>query len=428
MRTVWLCALALSLGLGSPRIDAAESELTADLLGELVLEAFARSKEPFDPMIPEQAPAFDAPQGGSGLGLDFVEYEELRGSNFFDDGVWWLRPTPRGNFEKDTLEVWMYRPELGEYEPIVYQEQDFDYRHPLIQPALPYPVPESARYLSALDVGRRLVNLDSWPQLLHIGGNGYGRLTGFHPLVFGTSFRLGLRNVGEPNEDFAKLRKIHIRRVSDDIIQWWGLIDSEAFAAALAAELQPGYASTLQVDMWVFLRLPLRVAEEPSLGPLGLSSMFWKDEHATPDNPYDEAHDADLFVVDYPGGRQVQRRIVIPQRPSDPPLLEDFGRASGFALVQTDRVARHYRLYESADYADRVSIRVSDIRSSLPYTVGLLETYTNYEGADNIAVFVRFDADRDVPDTVRDGITFSYRLTAYGEPSSQPARLLADLR
>ncbi|MCZ2108191.1 MAG: PspC domain-containing protein, partial [Dehalococcoidia bacterium] len=40
--------------------------------------------------------------------------------------------------------------------------------------------------------GSRRDGSDNWPQVLHLGGNGYGRLAGFSPLLFGTSFRLGV--------------------------------------------------------------------------------------------------------------------------------------------------------------------------------------------------------------------------------------------
>jgi hypothetical protein len=82
-------------------------------------------------------------------------------------------------------------------------------------------------------------------------------------------------------------------------------------------------------------------------------------------------------------------------------------------LVQSDRKPGHYRQYASADYANRSSLLISDIQSSLPYTVVLWQSYTNYEGADNVAVFVRFNQDADPPTSVEGGITFSYTLTAY---------------
>ncbi len=43
----------------------------------------------------------------------------------------------------------------------------------------------------------------------------------------------------------------------------------------------------------------------------------------------------------------------------------------------------------------------------------LWQSYTSYEGTDNVAVFVRFNQDADPPASVEGGITFSYTLTAY---------------
>lgn len=380
---------------------------------DLARQAFERSQMPWEPLLPEPVVEIDPPENGDPLGLDFVEYGKLAGKPFYDDSVWWLRASPRGNFEKDPLEIWMYRSERESYAPIPYRAGDFDYRHPAIQPALPNPPPTAVRYLSAVDIGIRRDGSDNWPQVLHLGGNGYGRLAGFSPLLFGTSFRLGVRNVGEPNEDFIKLRKLYLQKINERAFRLLGLAEGEAGAAALAATLHPGDTSSLRVTMKIYLRQPLRVADEPSLGPLGLSSMFWKDETATPGDSGDEAHDADLFVAYYPDGRRRARTLAIPAAPAAPPLVMDFGEATDFALVQSDRNAAHYRRYAAVDYANRASLLVSDIASSLPYTVGIWQAYTDYEGADNVAVFVRFNQDAERPASVNDGITFSYTLTAY---------------
>ena len=387
--------------------------VAAGTFATLAREAFERSQIPWDPQLPVTLVEFDAPDGGDPLGLDFVEYGKLTGKPFYDDSVWWLRANPRGNFERDPLDLWLHQPELGGQAPVAYRPADFNYRHPDIQPALPEPVPATARYLSAVDIGVRQRGAERWPQILHLGGNGYGRLTGFSPLEFGTSFRLGVRNVGEPTEDFVKLRKLYLMKINDQAFRLLGLAECEAFTTAFAATLQPGDASSLRVAMKIFPRLPLRVANEPSLGPLGLSSMFWKDENATPEDPGDEAHDADLFVAWYADGAQRRQALAVPASPAEPPLVADFGAATDFALVQSDRNAGHYRRYESVDYANRASLLVSDIQSSLPYTVGLWQSYTAYEGADNIAVFVRFNQDADLPTSVEEGIAFSYTLTAY---------------
>lgn len=386
---------------------------TATTFASLAQDAFERSRLPWDPTPPAPVTEIDPPEGSDLLGLDFVEYGKLAGKLLHDDHVWWLQAKPRGNFEKDPLEIWMYQPENENHAFATYRVEDFNYAHPEIQPPLPDPIPAAVRYLSAVDIGFHRGNSQSWPQILHLGGNGYGRLTGFPPLEFGTSFRLGVHNVGQPDEDFAKLRKLYLRPVNERAFRLLGLVECEAYAAALAATLQPGAASTLRITLNIFLRKPLRVDDEPSLGPLGLSSMFWKDSRATLDDSEDEAHDADRFIAWYPDGRRREQPVAIPSNPDDPPLLADFGEVTDFALIQSNRDAARYRRYAPVDYANRVSLLVSDIASSLPYTVGLWQSYTDYEGADNIAVFVRFTRDADTPASVDDGIVFSYTLTAY---------------
>jgi hypothetical protein len=397
-----LCLLAISA-------EAAVAATFADLVGE----AFKRSQTPWDPRTPAPVVEFDPPDGSDPLGLDFVEYGKLMARPFHDDYIWWVRASPRGNFEKDPLELWTYQPERKGHAPVPYRAEDFPYRHPAIRPPLPDPIPVAARHISAVDLGFRRENPESWPQILHLGGNGYGRLAGFPPLVFGTSFRLGVRHIGQPNEDFAKLRKLYLQPLNERAFRLMGLVDCQAYAAALAATLQPGAASTLRVNMTIFLRQPLRLADDPSLGPLGLSSMFWKDETATRGNPGDEAHDADRFIVWYPDGRRREQQLAIPNDPTESPLVADFGEVTDFALVQSDRNPAHYQRYASVDYPNRVSLLISDITSSLPYTVGLWQSYTDYEGADNIAVYVRFNRNVERPASINEGITFAYTLTAY---------------
>lgn len=394
------CALALVM-----------STAIATTFADLTQEAFERSRSPWDPRHPAPVTEIDPPESRGSLGLDFVEYGRLSGKLFYDDHVWWLRANPRGNFEREPLALWIYQRER--YVPVVYRAEDFRYAHPAIQPPLPVPIPAAARYLSAVDIGFQRKNPKRWPQVLHLGGNGYGRLTGFPPLEFGTSFRLGVHNVGQPNEDFIKLHKLYLHPLNEQALRLLGLVDCEAYAAALMATLHPGAASSLRVTLKIFLRKPLRVADEPSLGPLGLSSMFWKDSRTTPHDTSDEAHDADRLIVWYADGRRREQLLAIPAEPSDPPFWADFGEAVDFALVQSNRNAAHYRRYAPVDYANRVSLLISDISSSLPYTVGLWQSYTDYEGADNIAVFVRFNQDAAVPTSAADGLSFSYTLTAY---------------
>ena len=75
-----------------------------------------------------------------------------------------------------------------------------------------------------------------------------------------------MRNVGEITEDFVKLRTLYLMKLNERPFRLLGLVEGEAYAAAFAATLQPGEASTLRVAMTLFPRLPLRVAREPSVG------------------------------------------------------------------------------------------------------------------------------------------------------------------
>jgi glucan biosynthesis protein len=386
----------------------------------LTAEAFTLATRPYNPAVAVSIVELDPPADGlaTSVGLVFGEYDAIDTElSFFDDGVWWFKTRPRGNVHRDQLRVFLYDNALEDYREIGYALSDYDYTSPAIVPSLPNPIPVAGQYIPAIHVGHRVGTASDWPQVLYLGGEGYGRLAGFPPAEFGSSFRFGVHKVGAPNEDFPKLLRIYLTRKNAGTFEYMGLIDSAGYTAALKGTIVPGKKSNFSATVKLFLRHDYDPELEPETGPFGVSSMFWKDEHATPGNTSDEAHDADTIIVKYSGGSTVKQAITIPTGPSDPPLTTDYVRSgttiASFILKQADRNQAHYSDYSFAGYQDRVSYDVRIVSCSVPYTVRLYRGFTNYEGADNVVAYVAFTTGFPHPVTVKDAITFSYRLKAF---------------
>ena len=377
--------------------------------------AFALSKRPFIRPRAARLSTFDLPQepGENTIGLDFNEADVITSmpANALDNGVWWIKLRPRAGVERFPLEVYISRPDEipPQYQKWGYANFKFDYSSSLIKPELPKTIPVAARYLAALDVGHR-ENAASWPQWLHLGSNGYYRLAP-DGMVFGSSLRIGVIDVGERREQFPVIRRVYVRPLNDRNFELDLIVDSTAFTAAIHVNLRPGKVLTAQVDSIYFVRGAFKPDAHGTFGPLGISSMHWKNHSDTPENSNDAAHDSDRFLFCDKNSRVRSVALVPPTAPGES-QVKRFGRARCFTLKQTDRDPTHFSAYSSAEYADRPSIAISNIKSSAPYEIRLLSAGTAYEGADNIAAFATWTIVPKVPRSIEEGILFSYAIKA----------------
>ena len=385
---------------------------------DLVEEAFQNSQLPYTPPTIVPIPELDPPDDGrkDSVGLVFEEYELIKGDEFYDyDNIWWLEARPRGNFNKDPVQIFLYQPELGDYVEIPYIEGNYDYSNPEITPLIEI-VPEEGKYIASFKLGHKVQGQDSWPQILELRGSGYIRFSGEPPLKMGSTFRVATHNIGSPDEDFPKITKVYLRRVSDSVFNIMGLVDSEGFTGALDIYVYPGASTKLCVRAKYFIRRDILIADEPHTGFAAYGSMFWKGESDTLGDNTDEAHDADFFVVGYDDSSIRDRKIINPNGTGEK-VITDFtveGKTTtSFALEQWDREPNHYSTYGSAMYADRSSYRLKLIYSRVPLTVKLHEEHTDYEGSDNIIANFAITLDLHKAQSIEDVISLEYETEAY---------------
>lgn len=288
-------------------------------------------------------------------------------------------------------------------------------------PAHGVPLDSSARVISALDLGARLGQSQSWPQFAHLGANAYGRLTGLDSL-FGTSFRFGGFDI-DVTDTKPRLTSFYVRPMAGHRFALFGVIESQPFTACVQAVVTPGLSTRMQTVLQLYPRAGYVGPPGAKVSPLALSSMFWKGEAQTPANPADEAHDADTMAVC--GPQAVDLQDVVPAFGS-PVQVRDFGPADCLGLFQMDRDPTHYQTYAAAGYARRVNLWVEDQESDLPFAVKLMVYGTEYEGEDNVVAYTEFLEDLPTPATATGGTNFSYTLTAAATLPITEARIAFD--
>lgn len=352
-------------------------------------EAEELAKGPFVISEPVEISVLDPPPDGNkyATGLVFEEYNCIGGDKYYDDGTWAFISLPRGNVNRQPVAIWNRNNTPSDFVSYIYS--NYNYTSTCITPALPVPIPTEGQYTSGLNVIHKVDGISSWPQILVLNGDGYLRLTAEPPKTFGTSYRLATHNVGSitPAEDFPRILKISSEMKDTHNGNFSFLVDSEAFTGALQATLTPGVESSMEVKAAFFMRRDLSFSTEPNSGFVGMSSLFWKGETDTPSNINDEAHDADILIIGYSDGLNIEYPLY--SHFSGDPIMVTFSPPTGktitsFALEQSDREKSHYSEYVSAGYEKRVSLSIENILSSIPFRITLHIFPTTSEYHDNI--------------------------------------------
>jgi len=352
-------------------------------------EAKELAKDTFIISEPVDIDVLDPPPDGNkyATGLVFEEYSCIGGAKYFDDGTWAFITLPRGNVNRQPIDIWNRNIEPSGIVPYVYS--NYSYTSSCITPSLPVPIPLEGQYVAGLNVIHKVDGIFSWPQILVLNGDGYLRLSAEPPKTFGTSYRLATHNVGSitPAEDFPRIVKVATKMKDEDKGDFSFLIDSEAFTGAIKSSLTPGIDSSMDVRAAFFMRRDLIYSTEPNSGFVGLSSLFWKGEADTPSNDADEAHDADTLIIGYSDSSTTEYPLY--SHFSGDPIVVTFSpptekKITFFALEQRDRAQSHYSEYASAGYETRVSLSIENIESSIPFRITLHIFPTTSEYHDNI--------------------------------------------
>ncbi len=265
-------------------------------------EAFNLKQSAYEIPLIQAIPELDPPVDGrpESLGLVFQESNTiLARSKFTDQLQWYAFARPRAALDKLPFQVYIDNNNDGTYDLRTYADANFDYSSPIIQPPInPGLLPIAGKVLSRFIIGH--AQGMGYPQFFDINANGYVRFNGFAPQTVGSSYRVATHNVfAGQDEDYPRFRDIYFRLLDTNTSNLIGLVDSEGFTGAVDINLTPGEESAMKVSATFFPRRDIPISQEPHTGLVGYSSMFWKNENDTPNDPADEAHDCDILVIGY---------------------------------------------------------------------------------------------------------------------------------
>ncbi len=399
---------------------------------DLATHAFNLSQKLYSPVKLVPIIELDRPLSGilEDIGLVFDEYSAIidkksdgtTNNNFLDDHIWWAKACPRGEVHKDPINLFVNTSDTHShynYISVPYILENYNYSSPKVIPPLKNPISIDGQYLSAIEIGRKYDENGgnfSWPQILYMGGEGYWKPAAFSALQLGSSIRSGIIDIGSSVEKFPKITEIYVSVSSPYVLNIRGIIDSPAFTEAFSADMSVGSLNVTTVQTKIFIRGEYSCPAgncSHVIGPIGVSSMFWKGVNdTTHNNNNDQAHDADTIRVAYLNGISVEESINNPLAGS---VTKDYGNCSEidwFSLAQMDREEDHYSFYSSAQYHARPNILINITKSSIPCVVKLYSFNTDSESLDNIVSYVSFSGPLSIPKTDQDAIRFDYEVTA----------------
>jgi hypothetical protein len=261
-------AAALVCACGSKEVDASRCS-NANVLEKRKLEAAMTTA--YAPPVIESCPELDLPLDGqaTSAGLTDGEYVSLlRGANgnFFDDGTWWVKATPRGGSRAIPVQITDERCEAVTFDKFGY---DYAFATPPLIAA-----PACGRYMTGVNVGHKVG--DSWPQVFSIEGSGVIHLA---PLsvssAFGTFLRLP-RDPLDPPTRASTIERIDVVRHDGDSLEVVALTNGPSFSSALRLVLKVGEQSRLSVQLELEPRA--LAGGNPMIAVAALSGWFSNDD------------------------------------------------------------------------------------------------------------------------------------------------------
>jgi len=345
-------------------------------------------------------------------GLPYTAYNSIQGDVFYKDEGSWLQLMPRGGTNIDPLKVYFYTQSLNQYVEIPYIISQYNYDTPEVLswihyleslgeedvrvPTDPYDLPPDTQYTADLRLGH-MMNIGVYPLVLDVSGNGYVRFTAFPPLIMGASLRFGFHNVGgkvlgnPDEEDFYKITECYVRKVDENTYNILLLLNAQDYTGVLDINFVPGEEANMHVKATYFPKRDISMEEEPNTGFIGFSSMFYKGSKDTPDNPNDQAHDSDYFIVKYADGTIQEQPLFNPTQPTLISFAQ--GDTVGISLEQRERNPEVYLEYPGDEFYKRCSYDIDILNSSVPLVPKLYIFPTSGITVDNVAVFLAVSQD-----------------------------------
>ncbi len=442
-----LTAIVLPLACTSSKVRAPNFENTSEnpdplnlgfqnqesmSLNALRAKAFSLCQEPYVEFIPEPVPLLDPPAEGGpeAIGLTYQEELEVRTVNLLDRDSFYFSPRPRLAVNKLPMDIFVDDDSTGIYRKKFWTDARPDFSSDKIQPRFTTEdIAASGRYLTELVIGHKDLG-DGYPQIFDFRSSAYVRFAGFPPQITGASLRLGAHRIFSfdanktpgVKENFPVIKAMFFAVKNDKVARAMALLDSEFFCAALDIDMIPGPTSDLIVDGYWYTRSDFNWKKDPHTAFVAYSSMFFKDESHTPENPRDEAHDSDVLTVRFAKG--TENRFKLNPPPSGGPIREtDASRMSGnlqpteWILANEDRNPEHYADFQSplgsTNYHFRSSYKVSILESSIKTAVTLYEHAPVGEHMDNIVAASTLRGNIKKATNPDQFVRFKYRTTAF---------------
>jgi hypothetical protein len=239
-------------------------------LEHLKKDARAASELEYSPPAIEPCPELDPPLDGqsSAPGLTPAEYNALlRGANgnFFDDGVWWIKATPRGGTHVVPMTITAERCEEVTFDKFGY---DYAFATPALSAA-----PACGRYLTGIFAGHQLG--DGWPQIFSIESSGLIRLAPLaNAVALGAYLRMPRDLLATPTGD-SSVDHVDIALHDAESIELAALVNGPSFSSAVRLVFKSGDPSRLGVTIELNSRAP--GADLSRIAIAGLSGSFLPD-------------------------------------------------------------------------------------------------------------------------------------------------------
>lgn len=399
-------------------------------LERLKKEAFDRCQKKYDKPNPVAVPMLDPPNpnGNPGEGMIFQEELSVHGNNLLDKNDFYVNPRPRAAVNSIPMEVFVDNDNKGTYQQKTWEDANFDYTNPTIQPPIDKSkIPEAGKVMTELIVGHRAPD-GGYPQLFDIRSSAYVRFAGYPPQITGASMRLGAHGIfsqGEKpgmtqNEDFPIVRAIFTSIKDNKTTHAFVLLESELFCGAVSIDMTEGKNAEMVVDNYFYTRKDFDWKKDPHTAFVAYSSMLWKTEKHTPERSSDEAHDSDTLTVKYKDGKQDQIKLDQPDnklRVRDFPSSQSASTPTEWILSNEDRDPAHYADFApalgSTNYDKRASYKVKIMDSNIKTGVTLYESNPDGEYGDNIVAASTIRENIKKAQSPKDFKRFQYKTTAF---------------
>ena len=252
-----------------------------------------------------------------------------------------------------------YQNNHGITEPLIWREDAFDYRNPLIRPALPDPIPLAAQYLVSAGFftpGRS----GDFKVKANFEGNGYSRMVPDDSPVFGGSYRpvAAIGNAhsgGGVVEEFPINIEIYIETVGPGAIKYHQIYESTHFVAIKHSTLTSDIETAEETVIEFIPRKGHQITANSGVGP-AISSFYWQGFGEGEINRR-AASDSDTSIVTLKDGTTYIQPILNPPNEGEPIQFSSImstyqNPITSMILAKHDRDPEHFIALEGGGSLD----------------------------------------------------------------------------